>query len=56
MQSTISQVNDTLGVAVPGNPAGIAASLSGQAEAFGQLNQLYQASSLLGRMGKNLGA
>ena len=54
-QGAIAQISGTLGFAAPADPTAIAAQLSGQANAFGQLNELYQASSTLGRMTKNLG-
>ena len=52
--AAISTVEGTLGVSNPSSATAMAAQLSGQAAAFNQLDQLYQASSVLGRMGKNL--
>ena len=43
------------GVFTPGNnPTALASTLTSQATGFGQLNQLYQMGSTLGRMSKNL--
>lgn len=52
--SAIGTIEGSLGVPAPANATAIAAQLSGQAAAFGQIDQLYQASSVLGRLGKNL--
>lgn len=58
--ASITATSDIVSAAPPvtagGNPATMASSLSTQASSFGQLNQLYQLSSTLTRMSKNLAA
>lgn len=49
-----NSINATVGGTTSGMPLDIAANLSGQAAAMGQLNQLYQVSTTLGSMGKAL--
>ena len=49
-----SVVTSAAPVAAGGDPASMAASLSNQSSAFGQLNQLYQLGSTVTRMTKNL--
>jgi hypothetical protein len=52
--SVLNTIGSVGGVVAGGNPASMAASLTGQASAFGQLNQLYQLSSTVGRMATNM--
>ncbi len=58
--ATILATGVTLSTAAPitagGSPAAMASSLTTQASAFGQLNQLYQLGSTVTRMTKNLAA
>ncbi len=58
--ATITSTSGAVSAAAPvtagGNPAAMASSLSSQASGFGQLSQLYQLSSTLTRMSKNLTA
>jgi hypothetical protein len=49
-------ISAEMSVAAGGNPSAMAASLTGQSSNFGQLSQLYQLSSTLTRMTKNLAA
>jgi hypothetical protein len=57
--SATTQAEGTLaaaGALTPGNsPTSLISSLTAQASGFGQLSNLYQMTSTLGRMGKNLG-
>jgi hypothetical protein len=58
--ATITANTATISAATPvtagGNPSAMASSLTSQASAFGQLNQLYQLSTTVTRMTKNLDA
>lgn len=58
--ASITATGATLSAAAPlaagGDPASLASSLNAQASGFGQIAQLYQLSSTLTRMGKNLTA
>ena len=52
--SSFNTINAALGNTLSANPLDMAANLSGQAQAMGQLNQLYQVSTTLGSMKKAL--
>ena len=54
--STSGIVSSAAPISAGGNPGTMATSLSSQAAGFGQLNQLYQLSSTVTRMTKNLQA
>ena len=58
--ATITAASGVVAAAAPvvsgGDPSAMASSLTGQASAFGQLNQLYQLSSTVTRMTRNLDA
>jgi hypothetical protein len=53
---TASSGSSSAPIAAGGSPSGMASSLTSQASAFGQLNQLYQLSGTITRMTKNLAA
>ena len=53
---TDAALGSATSVVAGGSPVAMAASLTNQAAAFGQLDSLYQISGTLGRMGKNLAA